>query len=96
MIEVSLDFSHRYVREFETLYKVRYCFIDIHKLLHYPGIVRRLGPLWLYICFEYEDLNGGLLRLIHGTHNIHIQIAILQNRFITMTKFIEKLPDGEI
>ena len=60
MIEVSRDFLHRYVREFETLYGVRYCFINVHQLLHYPDIVQRLGPLWVYICFEYEDLNGKL------------------------------------
>ena len=75
MIQISLDFINAYVPQFQTLYILRYCSINIHQISHYPDIVERLGPLWLYTCFEYEDLNGQLLRLIHGTDHIDTQIA---------------------
>ena len=68
----------------------------MHQLLHLPDIVERLGPLWVYSCFEYENLNGELLRLVHGTCHTDTQIARSQHQFIRMIKFIEALPDGPI
>ena len=55
--------------------------------MHFPDSV--LGPLWLYTCFEYGDLNGLFLRLIHGTNHIDTQRANSQNQFISMTKQLE-------
>ena len=40
---------------------------NVHALLHLPDKVRDLGPLWAHSCFFYEDLNGDLRSLIHGT-----------------------------
>ena len=96
MIEISRNYLHKFVREFENLYGLLFCSINVHQLLHLPDIVERLGPLWVYSCFEYENLNGELLRLVHGTCHIDTQIARSQHQFIRMIKFIEALPDGPI
>ena len=96
MLQISRDFLNTYVKQFQTLYGLRFCSINIHQILHYPDIVERLGPLWVYTCFEYEDLNGQLLRLVHGTNHIDTQIVNSQNQFIAMIKLMETLPNGEL
>ncbi|XP_011859941.1 PREDICTED: uncharacterized protein LOC105557338 [Vollenhovia emeryi] len=96
MIEIARDLLHRFVREFQILYGIEHCSINLHQLLHLPDCVQMLGPLWAYTCYEYEDLNGKLLKLIHGTCHIDTQIAQSQHQFIKMMRFIELLPDGDV
>ena len=45
----------------------RYVTIKIHQLLHLVECVRHLGPLWAHSCFPFEDLNGRLKKMFHGT-----------------------------
>ena len=45
MLQISRDFLNTYVRQFQSLYGLRFCSINIHQILHYPDIVERLGPL---------------------------------------------------
>ena len=52
---------------FPYLYDLRYQTINIHNLLHLPQSVRELGPLWTHSCFHFEDKNGYILKMIHGT-----------------------------
>lgn len=47
---------------------------NIHALLHLSTKVRDLGPLWAHSCFFYEDLNGDLRNLFHGTVHAARQI----------------------
>ncbi|KAK0176931.1 hypothetical protein PV328_001029 [Microctonus aethiopoides] len=70
MINLSYNFLHKFVREFEILYGKEFCTINIHQLLHLPTCVRNNGPLWVYTCYKYENLNGELLKLIHGSRHI--------------------------
>ena len=37
--------------------------------------MRQLGPLWAFSCFHFEDCNGFLLKLIHGTQSVQFQIV---------------------
>lgn len=57
------------------LYGERYQTANVHLLLHLADSVRALGPLWTHLCFHFEDKNGYLLRLIHGTQNIPMQMV---------------------
>ncbi|XP_041916006.1 uncharacterized protein LOC121680620 isoform X3 [Alosa sapidissima] len=57
------------------LYGVRYQTANVHLLVHLADSVRALGPLWTHSCFHFEDKNGYLLRLIHGTQNIPMQMV---------------------
>ncbi|XP_053391217.1 uncharacterized protein LOC128554033 [Mercenaria mercenaria] len=80
-----------FVYMFPRLYGERYLTLNMHSLLHLPGCVKDLGPLWVYSCFPFEDVNGDLLNLFHGTQNIELQILsgvnVLQN-FSKMTETI--------
>ena len=58
----------------DSLYGARYLTINSHLLLHAAESVRQLGPLWSSSCFSFEDYNGELTRLFHGTQHVATQI----------------------
>ncbi len=45
-----------------------YMGMNVHLLQHLSEMVLDLGPLGVYSCFFFEDLNGQLVKLIHGPH----------------------------
>ena len=96
MLYTANDLLRRFVREFQDIYGIRYCTINVHQLLHYVDCVKNLGPLWVYTCYEYENLNGQFLKLIHGTRRIDTQIARSQNQFLKIIGFIENVQDERI
>ena len=63
-----------FVHMFPSLYGERYLTLNMHSLIHLPQCVADLGPLWVYSCFPFEDANGTLLELFHGTQNVEMQI----------------------
>ncbi|XP_044171989.1 uncharacterized protein LOC114958965 [Acropora millepora] len=67
-----------YGKQFQTF--------NVHQLLHLPEVVRDLGPLWSNSCFPFEDYNGDLRDLFHGTKNVDGQI-------VTAVSIIQKLPE---
>jgi len=95
-IEKAESLIHRFVREFSELYGQQHSTINVHGLLHLPNCVRRLGPLWAYSCFPFEDLNGRLLRSIHGTSHLESQVAVRHCQTIKLHSKFEKLDDGSI
>ncbi|XP_019862719.1 PREDICTED: uncharacterized protein LOC109591421 [Amphimedon queenslandica] len=40
-----------------------------------PQAVKELGPLWANTCYEFENANAAVKKLLHGTNNVHMQIA---------------------
>lgn len=66
-------------------YGERYMTANMHLLVHLADSVRTLGPLWTHCCFHFEDKTGHLLRLIHGTQNIPVQM-------VNAVKIIQCLP----
>ncbi|KAE8741566.1 hypothetical protein FOCC_FOCC012903 [Frankliniella occidentalis] len=64
-----------FVKDFEGLYHLKFCSINIHLLLHLPNCVRHLGPLWVYTCFPMEDLNGKIIGNIHGKTSVDSQFC---------------------
>ncbi|XP_044585098.1 uncharacterized protein LOC123265424 isoform X1 [Cotesia glomerata] len=89
MIAVARDFLNSFVREFQQLYGLRYCSINIHLLVHLPDSVKNLGPLWAHTCYESEDLNGQILKLFHSTWHIDTQLARSQSQVLTMIRLID-------
>lgn len=68
------NFLEHFVSRFPDLYEDRCMTLNLHLLLHLPGNVRNLGPLWAYSCFPFEDANGYLLKLVKGTQSVESQI----------------------
>ena len=46
----------------------------VHLLLHFANSVRDLGPLWAHSAFPFDDTNGWLGDLFHGTRDPHKQV----------------------
>lgn len=63
-----------FCKTFPILYGERYCTMNLHQLLHLTADVKDLGPLYTHSCFPFEDKNGFILKLIHGTQFIDSQI----------------------
>ena len=38
----------------------------MHKILHVPAEVKDLGPLFTSSCFDHEDNNGKLAKMVHS------------------------------
>lgn len=47
---------------------------NVHQLRHLVYFVRLFGPLWVYSCFGFENMNGCLTSMIHGTRHIAEQV----------------------
>ena len=54
--------------------------LNVHLLLHLPEAVRDLVPLWSNSCFPFEDNNGDLCDLFHGTRNVDGQVCLFLNQ----------------
>lgn len=75
-----------FCKSFSNLYHPRFHTLNVHQLLHLVDDVRDLGPLYTHSCFAFEDKNGFLLKLIHGTQFIDSQI-------ISAVSVTQKLPE---
>ena len=75
----------KFVMNVTELYGQRYMSSNVHDLLHLPQCVRDAGPLFLYSCFHFEDLNGRLEKYFHGTQSVPEQI-------VSAVSLIQKLP----
>ena len=60
-----------------SLYGPRYETYNVHCLLHLTKRVHDLGPLWTHSCFCFEDFNGELRRLFHGTQVWYNRLSLL-------------------
>ena len=61
--------------QIRSLYGARYQTFNVHNVIHIVQCVVDLGNLWANCCFFYEDYNGDLRNLFHGTQHIDIQIV---------------------
>ena len=53
----------------------RHMSMNVQNLLHINASVHNQGPLWANSAFEFEDANGELTALFHGTQNIDMQVS---------------------
>ncbi|XP_034245545.1 uncharacterized protein LOC117647758 [Thrips palmi] len=74
-IKLATLLLDQFVEEFQTLYGKRHMSHNVHMLRHLSATVQHLGPLWIISCFKFEDMNGRIARLIHGTRHAGIQVC---------------------
>ena len=65
---------HTFYQHFEDLYGKNNCTLNVHNLCHLPTYVRKLGPMWAWSCFPFENMNGVLMESVHGTGDICKQV----------------------
>ncbi|KAK3911497.1 Protein PopC [Frankliniella fusca] len=73
----------KFCADFENLYSVRHMSSNLHLLRHLASSVHDTGNLFISSCFRFEDLNGKLADLAHGTRHATMQIA---SNFNVMSK----------
>jgi len=66
---------YQFVRDIPKYYDVSFCTFNTHLLLHAAECVRNWGPLYCYSLFQFENYNGILLGLFHGTQHAALQMA---------------------
>ncbi|KAK3920919.1 Capsid protein, partial [Frankliniella fusca] len=84
----------RFCKAFQDLYGKRHMSSNFHLLRHLHENVRDLGPLFFTSCFTFEDLNGKLANLAHGTRHAGLKIAKHLNSFSELDLKVSELPDG--
>ncbi|XP_067654084.1 uncharacterized protein [Haliotis asinina] len=82
----------------DFLYSERNMTSNMHALLHLAQKVEDLGPLWCHSCFFYEDLNGDLRSLFHGTQKVELQISVavvIHQKLPQLCALIPKFSEAE-
>ena len=82
-LQVADGMLFEFVVNFQLLYGVSCMTFNVHQLLHMTRSVRNWGPLWAHSAFPFEDWNGRLLKLVHGTRSAANQVA--QRLSVAMT-----------
>jgi len=95
-IETSTRLLTKFVEQFQSLYGLRHMSSNIHLLLHLPLTVRLLGPLCIISCFKFEDLNGRVLNLIHGTRHAGLQVCSNLSALTDMPLIIHNLENESV
>ena len=49
------------------LYGTQSCTANLHSIVHLTHCVEVWGPLWMHSLFGYENMNGHVRKLFHGT-----------------------------
>lgn len=77
----------------KELYAARYETYNVHCLLHLTERVKDLGPLWTHSCFCFEDFNGELRSLFHGTQSVEEQVVLaisIQQKIPELVPFLQE------
>lgn len=78
-----------FVENFQTLYGERFMTLNVHQLVHLTDCVRHTGPLYVNNCFIFEDLNGFIVKHIHGTQGVDVHYYCVHR--IINSKLISKV-----
>ena len=74
-LDRAQDLLKTFHEQFADLYGANNMTLNLHNIgQHLTYYVRKLGPLWAWSCFPFEDMNGSLLEQVHGTGNVCLQI----------------------
>lgn len=95
-IELSQALLDEFVRKFETHYGLRYMTFNLHCIRHLPSVVKELGPLFTSTCYMFEDLNGILKKLVHGTQFAALQVNCNFELVTRLAVIISELTEGNV
>lgn len=88
----------KFVKEFESndFYGIRFCSLNVHQLLHLVDNVEMLGPTWVHSCFSFENINGQLIRNVHGTTDVESQIIKSHLQILKFSSKLSQLEKGPV
>ena len=97
LVKASKLLKHFCLR-IEEMYGCRYETYNAHGLLHLVDRVKDLGPLWTNSCFCFEDFNGELRHLFHGTQQVEMQIVLsvcIQQKIPELVPLLTSCPGAQ-
>ena len=69
------ELCDEFYKLFPILYSEGSCGLNFHNVgFHLVRYVRELRPLYSWSTFELEDINGQLMKMVHGTGDITLQL----------------------
>lgn len=82
MVQKAERALHAFVQGFKDLYGEEHLTLNLHFLLHLPEMVRNFGPLYIFSCFEFENLNGILKSFVHSPKKPELQVCAMTSLFL--------------
>lgn len=79
-----------YVSRFQVLYGLDHMTSNVHSLRHLAAGVLDFGPLWVTSCFAFENMNGILKNMVHGTKYAELQICSAANMLMSHAELKSK------
>ena len=64
-----------FITKFEETYGRNKMSFNLHQLKHIPDHVRLWGTLWSWSAFDFEDGNGYVKKLVHGSNKLDMEIG---------------------
>lgn len=74
-IDLAKSLLNIFVIDVARLYGQNKCSYNLHQLKHLADDVQKWGPLWVWSAFHSEDHNGELVRMLHGSNKVDIELA---------------------
>ena len=84
-----------FVCQFQVLYDPRFMSTNNHLLRHFGQTVSELGPLWVTSCMPGESLNGKLVRMVHGTRHVGLQMQSAVAHGLILPYLVSKMPESK-
>lgn len=94
--EESKKATNSFLEHFQKLYGLRYMTMNFHLLEHLAASVKNIGATWVSSCFIFEDHNGKLLKLLHGTRFAESQLASNLLLMAQLPVEVADLPEGKV
>ncbi|KAE8738853.1 hypothetical protein FOCC_FOCC015657 [Frankliniella occidentalis] len=95
-IEEAEVLVKQFVKDFQELFGFRNMSFNVHLILHLPSTVKALGPACLTTCFRFEDLNGKLRNMIHGSRYAGSQLSSNLFSFLNLPKVVHDLKSENV
>ena len=74
-LEVAHELFRSFSRKIRHLYRMQEYKYNLHQLLHFKMMVENWGPAWGISTFMFENYNGILRKMIHGTKHQGKELA---------------------
>ena len=77
------------------LYGIEACTANLHSISHITYFVEVWGPLWTHSLFGYENMNGHIRKLFHGTRQVLDQLIFSVKADQSLFFKVQNLPKHE-
>lgn len=74
-VQLAKTAFEKFVLNIQNLYGKEFLKFNVHLLLHIPRFVKNYGALWAWSAFPFENFNGVIKKVFHGTQYVPQQVV---------------------